>query len=154
MKQKLTKKNIIIVIAILVLLIILTIGIIFVNKDESNNKVLQEENNSNIKYNKNEKVVEDKNIDNITFTDFECSFDGTNSLIKYTITNKTNNTVNLGEYELIVKDKEGNILTNIMPNFDYDLKPKETYEMGNSVNIDLSDAYSIEFKLDNKKVVD
>ena len=40
-----------------------------------------------------------------------------------------------------------------MPNLDYKLKPNETYETGNAINIDITTANSIEIKLPNKKKV-
>lgn len=98
-------------------------------------------------YNTNEKVIEDKNINNITFSDIECVFDGNNSLLSYTITNNTQNPVTLGEYEIIVKDKKGTVLANLAPRLDLELKPGEAFNTGTSVNIDLSAAYEIELSL-------
>lgn len=141
-------------ILISVLSISLILGIVFItifmfNRkntiDESEKELLSE-----TIYNTNDKVVEDKNINDITFTNIECSFDGSNSLLSYTITNKTQEPVTLGEYEIVVKDKDGIVLANLVPQLDIELKPGESFDTGVSVNINLKDAYEIELVLENE----
>ena len=143
------KKTLLIITISICLVLVIILIIVMVNQ----NKPLEENRNNLIPgttYNNNDKVVEDKNINNITFTNIECSYDGNNSLLSYTITNKTQAPVTLGEYEIIVKDKDGEILTNLVPQLDMELKPGESFDTGVSVNIDLSDAYEIELVLGNE----
>jgi len=140
------KKKIIIAGGILLLLVIIAILLVFLNKDK---KIPIDEIRTpdEIQYNNNEQVIGDKEINNITFTNIECSYDGNNSLLTYTITNKTKETINLGEYEITIKDKDGNILAILAPNLDQDIAPNASYDTGNSINIDLTKAYSIELNL-------
>lgn len=149
MKEKSNQKKLMIGGGILILLIALAIGIVILNK-QVKKQPLQEEKTTNeteIKHNTNQQVVEDKEINNITFTNIECSYDGENSLLTYTITNKTTETINLGEYDITIKDKEGNILAILAPTLDQNIAPGESYETGNAINIDLTTAYSIELNL-------
>lgn len=144
------KKKTILISTILVCFIL---GIIFINLFLFKEIELTEETKTTSSpetiYNNNEKVVEDKTIKNITFTNIECSFDGNNSLLSYTIANKSQETVTLGEYEIIVKDKKETILANLAPRLDIELKPEESFDTGISSSIDLSSAYEIELVLEN-----
>ena len=134
----------------IIIIIILIIGFKLLPTQKKENKTnLSKETTTIEKHNTNEKVIEDKTINNIKFTDIDCVYDGNYSIITYKIINTGNTTVNLSEYELIVKDKEGNIITNILPDIDKNLQPNEEYETGNTINMDLSKAYSIEIQIDN-----
>lgn len=141
------KKTILIISIIVICCIGGVVGIILFNK---NNTKTEEPNTPKQEtiYNTNEKVVEDKNINDITFTNIECKFDGNNSLLTYTITNNKKESITLGEYEIIVKDKDGIILANLAPRLDSELKPSESFDTGTSINIDLSKAYEIELVLE------
>lgn len=139
-----------------ILLIILFIGIISItiflnNKNNTTNdtNTNTNKNNETIKNNTNKGVVEDKEIDGITFTNIKCTYDGSYSILKYTITNHNNQDINLGEYEIVVKDKDGNVLANIAPTLDYTLKKEEAYDTENIIDIDLSTAFSIELIINN-----
>lgn len=148
MKKK-TKTILISILSICLILGVTLIIVLMLNQNKT-----PEENNDNTTpettYNNNEKVIEDKNINNITFTNIECSYDGNNSLLSYTVTNKTQAPVTLGEYEIIVKDKDDKILANLVPQLDVELKPEESFDTGVSVGIDLSKAYAIELVLRNE----
>lgn len=105
-----------------------------------------------IVYNKNESFLKSQEIEGITFDKIECYFDGNESLISYTITNKTNNTIELNNYELLVKDNDNNTLTNIVINSNLTLEPNTEKTVRNRViGKDLSNAKSIELKTNIKK---
>ena len=138
------KKKVIPVIIFLVILVVAVIVLLvllrpFNKKDASPKKVI---------YNTNEKVIEDKDVNGILFTDIQCSFDGESSLITYKIVNHTKEAIKLGEYQVIIKDKDGGLLAVIVPSFDNEIAPDESFETGNFVsNVDLSNAYSMELEL-------
>lgn len=141
------KKKIIIGLIIFLICLIIISGLIIISNNQ--NQKPSEETNQNeetIKYNTN--LTEEKNIDNIIFTDIECSYDGFYSLLTYKIINKTNETINLEEYEIIVKDKDNNILANISPSITEALNPNEEIETGNTIDIDLSNATSMELVIE------
>ena len=125
-----------------------TVIVSFSNKDNQLKETKDEKaTDNNLKYNTNENIIEDKVINDISFKNIECSFDGNNSLLEYTITNHSDKEINLGEYEIIIKDKKDNILAILAPVIDYVLKPNESYDTGNAIDIDLSEAASLELNL-------
>lgn len=148
--EKIKSNKKLLIIGAITILLIAIVAVVIMNKNNNKNPI-DDPGKKEIHYNTNEKVVEDKNINNIAFTDIECSYDGNSSLLKYTITNHTGKTINLGEYEIIVKDKEGNVIANLAPVLDYDIGPEKSFETGNAINIDLRKAYSIELVLDKEE---
>ncbi|MEE3342460.1 MAG: hypothetical protein VZS44_00005 [Bacilli bacterium] len=138
-----TKNKKIIALLILIIIIILIPIIKYNNKDNNIKKIT---------YNKNKSFIKEHNIEGITFTNIKCSYDGKDSLISYTITNKTDKDIDLKDYKVLVKDKKGTIITYIYVDFNKKLKPKEQKQYRNSVvGVDLSKAHSMELKLNNKK---
>ena len=129
---------------ILLLIIIIIIGSI---------KIFTKENNTdNLVYNKNKSFLKKQNVGGIVFKDIKCTYDGKNSLISYTIVNKTEKKVNLNNYEIIVKDKNKKMMTKIVFSYNNDLLPNKEVEISNSVRgIDLSDARYMDLKLNSKK---
>ena len=61
--------------------------------------------------------------------------------------NTSNQTIHLGEYNIIIKDEEGILITEIKLNLDYDLKAGEEFYTTNSINEDLSNAYEMELNI-------
>ncbi len=151
--MKKEKKKKILIISIILILIIIAIIILILFKFPKNTKKTQNENNisnndsssQDIKYNQN--ITKDKDINGILFTNINCSYDGYFSLLTYTITNNTNETINLNEYEIMIKDKNDNILAIITPNLNQEINSKESIDTGNTINIDLTGAYSMELIL-------
>lgn len=119
------------------------------NKDDKPNNNKNKENNrdENIIYNDNKDVVSDKKVENVEFTNIECSFDGFRSLLTYTITNNGKDSISLDDYEIIVKDKNDNILAIMVPGDTSELKPKESLDIGNAIDIDLTKASKLELRL-------
>ena len=142
---------------ILICLILIGIGGYFIflssdqNASQDETKETETSTNNEVKYNTNQDVISDKIVDNISFTNIECYFDGNSSLLEYTITNHSDKDVNLGEYEITIKDKDDNILAIIAPTLDYVLKPNESYDTGNAIDIDLSKAVKLELNLNTSE---
>ena len=138
-KIKIKKKTIVIIIV----LILVLIGIIvLVNKKPKDN----------LKYNTNKTFVKNQKVEGIVFKNIKCTYDGKNSLISYTMVNKTKNKIYLKNYDVIVKDKNNNKLTRITANVTQSLSPKESVDMANEVvGVDLTNAYYMELKLNTNK---
>lgn len=132
------------IITIIILLIIFIIALFFIFKKEPNKKI--ENNNKNTEEKIN--IEKEQNINNIIFTNIKCEYDGHISLLKYTIINKTNKIINLGTYEIIVKDKNNEILANIVNVLNQDIKQNEKIDTATSIDIDLTTANSIELVLE------
>ena len=146
-EKKEKKKNYnmtIIGVIILVLVIAIGGGIIIFNRFSQKEPSDDVKNNEKTNYNTNTGVVEDKIINNILFSDIECSFDGNYSLLTYKITNQSNETMIIGDYEITVKDKSDNVLANMVLSITEELEPNESIDSGNAIDIDLREAYQIE----------
>ncbi len=104
-------------------------------------------------YNNNESFVKEQVIENLTFSNIKCTYDGKDSLISYTISNDTDKDISLKNYNVIVKNKKGVAITKIAADFSNSIKAHDKVEIVNSVvGVDLTDAYSMELKLNvNKK---
>ncbi len=143
-KGKIKKKNLTILTIGLIIIILIPL-IIYNNRNTNNNKIKK------IIYNKNKSFTKEQTIEGIIFSDIKCSYDGKNSLISYNITNQTDKEINLKNYKVLVKDKKGTIITNIFIDFNRKIPPKEKMTYKNSiVGVDLSNAHSMELKLNTK----
>ena len=149
----LTKRNLLLVILIILLMGGLIVGLNYFKNGSNKKKDIINESNkvneSNIKYNTNENFIKDKVSGDISFTNIECVYDGENSLLKYTITNNGDTNVKLNEYEVVVKDKNEEVLAVLVTILDEEIAPKKSYEAGNAIDIDLTDAYILELNLLN-----
>lgn len=137
------KKKIIILGSIAMILVV--IGTIIINQQQDHNVATT---NEKIKYNETKEFLRDIKTDTVTITDIKCSYDGNLSRIEYKITNQTNNTLYIGNYEILVKNKNGEIITNINPNLDRNLEAHQSTVVSNEINIDLTNAYKMEFSFD------
>ena len=137
---------------LMIILLTLILFITILKIIPSSKKAIKQTNiNSNIKNNINQNITKDKNINGISFTNIKYSYNKNISLITYTITNHTKNIINLGIYEIIIKDKSNNILAIIAPNIDHNINPEESYNTSNAIsNIDINKAYSMNIILNNK----
>lgn len=136
------KKSIIIgAFSILLLLIIIIIVIITINSNNNNNPTTNDP-----AYNNNKDVISDKNINGVTFSNIKCSWDGFPSLLEYTVTNNSNQTIILANYEIIIKDKQNKIMAITVPGSNQELKIGESLNLDNILTVDLSEATKIELK--------
>ncbi len=125
------------------IIIIVILAIIIIKNDKPETKTV---------YNKNESFVKEQNIGGIAFKNIKCSYDGKDSLISYTMVNKTEKKIYLNNYDVIVKDKKNVRLTKIAANVTQTFEPKESVKMANQVvGVDLTDAYYMELKLNTNK---
>ena len=141
--KRLSKKTIVGML-ILILLIVIIIGIVIIKNSVQKESNMNNDNNYKTNYNINEGIVENKIVNDILFSNIECSFDGNRSLFTYKITNNSKETGVLNDYEIIVKDKDDNILANMVISVTEELEPNESIETGNSIDIDLRGAKKLE----------
>ena len=129
---------------IIILIIIILISIIYYNNKNKNN-----DNIKKLIYNHNKSFTKEQVKEGVTFKNIKCYYNGKDSMISYIITNQTNETINLKNYKVLVKDKKGMVITNIFIDFDRKIAPKEEIKYKNSVtDADLSNAYSMELRLE------
>ena len=156
MKKERKKNKIGLIIIIVLILFILGIGVYFAinklvpNKDNNQaNQSTQEPENTEEIYNYRQDVIADKEVDGITFTNIDCYWDGENTIISYTITNTTNESINIGKYKIEAYDDTGTLIYNLSPYLDKKLEPNEEYEELISTADNLSKVYSIKISLNN-----
>ena len=106
----------------------------------------------NLIYNKNKSFIKHQKIKGIAFKDINCTYDGKNSLITYTIINETNKDIYLSNYDVIIRDKNKQIITKIVASYSENVPPKKKISMANSViGMNLTNAYYMELKLKTGK---
>lgn len=147
MKKK--KRNILMI--TLIILILLAISIIVAVKAlKSNNNSLTTTPDPEAEiYNYKQEVIQSQEVNGITFTNIECYWDGTNTNISYTITNTTDQIVNIGKYKIEAYDDTDTKIYSLSPYLGKDLSPGEEYEELISTADNLSEAYSIKISLNN-----
>ena len=138
-KRKIKKIYIIIICLICLLMFFGLIKLIGSNSKEVDDNLI---------YNKNKSFIKHQKINGIAFKDINCTYDGKNSLITYTIINETNNYIYLSNYDVIIRDKNKQIITKIVASYSENIPPKKKISMANSViGVNLSNAYYMELKL-------
>ena len=136
---KINKKYLLIVVAIVAIIIIFLM-------------VKNNTTDDGLKYNKNKSFTKSQKVEGIVFKNIKCTYDGKNSLISYTMINKTKKDIYLNNYDVIVKDKNNVKLTRISAHVTQTFASKESVEMANQVvGVDLTSAYYMELKLNTKK---
>lgn len=132
---------------IILLTILLIIGVVLVFTIKKNNKI-----DDGIKHNNNKSFVQNQKVKGIIFKNIKCIYDGKNSLISYTMVNKTGKKIYLNNYDVIVKDKNKVKLVRIAAHVTQTLSPNEPVDMANQVvGVDLTNAHYMELKLNTKK---
>ena len=131
-------------------IIIMISFFIIIKKNTTSSNVKNSISNDGYKYNNN--FIKKQKVDGIVFKNIKCTYDGSNSLISYTMVNETKKDIYLDNYDIIVKDKNNEKLTKISAHVTQTFKSKESVEMANQVvGVDLTDAYSMELKLNKEK---
>lgn len=100
-----------------------------------------------IKVNTNKDVIKNQEVDGIKMTN--TSMVTTNGLTKLvtSVTNDTDKDYKLDEYMIIIKDKDGKEIVKIRGYVGDTIKAGETRTINSSVDIDLSNAASIEYEV-------
>ena len=151
MKNK--KRNILII--LLIILILLAISIIIAVKTLSSNNESNKDPEIEIPdpdegiYNNRQEIIQSQEVNGITFTNIECYWDGTNTNISYTVTNTTDQTINIGKYKIEAYDDTDTKIYSLSPYLGQDLAPGAEYKEIISTADNLSEAYSIKISLNN-----
>ena len=107
----------------------------------------KEEQEPPIKVNTNENVIKDQEVEGLTMTNTSLVYEnGTTTLVTEVI-NNTKEDYTLKRIKIIVKDKEGNIITTLIGTIADTIKPGESRIIDSDTPIDLSEAESIEYSV-------
>ena len=107
----------------------------------------KEEQEPPIKVNTNENVIKDQEVEGLTMTNTSLVYEnGTTTLVTEVI-NNTKEDYPVKRIKIIVKDKEGNIITTLIGTIADTIKPGESRIIDSDTPIDLSEAESIEYSV-------
>lgn len=129
-------------------LILCLIGLVFLssnNKDTG--KSVKKSGDSSIVKNTNEGIIKNQKFKDLDFTSTSISYvKGTGSTFKVKVTNNTDNVVNIDSIDIILKDKDGNIITTLNTFLGGSIEPMQENLIKTTTKDDLTNAYSIEYK--------
>ena len=126
------------------ILLLMSIGLI---TGCSCSKKEEEKKKPDIKVNTEENVVKDQEVEGIQMTNASMITEDGLTTFQTKVTNNTGSDYTLNEYNIIVKDKEGNIIKTIPGYVGSTIKVGETKELKSTTNADMSKAYSVEYEV-------
>lgn len=162
-KFNLDKKQLIIILVVVVLVIVA--AVIFLsnggkkgNENNANTNQGNKTNNTNdindpnstgneLKPNTNEGVVGDKIIEGLKFTNSSLVTSEAGSNLITLVTNTTDTNIEVRIIDIIVKDKDGKLLVNMQGYVGGSIPAYDSREVYSSVDMDLSSATDIEYKI-------
>ena len=129
-------------------LILCLIGIIFISSSsKDDNKTVKRNGDSSIVKNTNEGIVKNQKFKDLDFTSTSISYvKGTGSTFKVKVTNNTDNTINVDSIDIILKDKDGNVITTLNTFLGGSIEPMQENLIKTTTKDDLTKAYSVEYK--------
>lgn len=136
------------IIIIIAALILCLIGIIFISSSsKDDNKTVKRNGDSSIVKNTNEGIVKNQKFKDLDFTSTSISYvKGTGSTFKVKVTNNTDNTINVDSIDIILKDKDGNVITTLNTFLGGSIEPMQENLIKTTTKDDLTKAYSVEYK--------
>lgn len=136
------------IIIIIAALILCLIGIIFISSSsKDDNKTIKRNGDSSIVKNTNEGIVKNQKFKDLDFTSTSISYvKGTGSTFKVKVTNNTDNTINIDSIDIILKDKDGNVITTLNTFLGGSIEPMQENLIKTTTKDDLTKAYSVEYK--------
>lgn len=136
------------IIIIIAALILCLIGIIFVSSSsKDDNKTIKRNGDSSIVKNTNEGIIKNQKFKDLDFTSTSISYvKGTGSTFKVKVTNNTDNTINIDSIDIILKDKDGNVITTLNTFLGGSIEPMQENLVKTTTKDDLTKAYSVEYK--------
>ena len=136
------------IIIIIAALILCLIGIIFISSSsKDDNKTVKRNGDSSIVKNTNEGIVKNQKFKDLDFTSTSISYvKGTGSTFKVKVTNNTDNTINIDSIDIMLKDKDGNVITTLNTFLGGSIEPMQENLIKTTTKDDLTKAYSVEYK--------
>lgn len=100
-----------------------------------------------IKKNKNENFLKYQIIDGLRFEKIDCVYDGKISTVSYEIKNVNDHEITFDGYDLQFLDKNDVLISSVALRITRTLDPGEVTTVSNEVFEDVSNAYSMNFKI-------
>lgn len=145
----------IIIIGCAVLLLIVAVVLVFVlggddDKDKDNGKDKNNGGdvvNNDPVNNTNPGVIEDKEQDGLKFTNASLVSTGNSATLTTNVQNTTDSDIEVRVFDIYVKDKDGNIIVQLLGYVGEVIPAGESRDIVSNVDMNLSDATDIEYKL-------
>jgi|GEM_PF-800202 len=129
--------------------LILTSSVFFLTLTGCGNKntvdIIDE--NEDIKVNTNNDITKDQNVDVFKLTNTSLVYENGTSTLVTTVQNTSSKTQYIKSFNIIIKDKEGNVLTTMLGYIGEEIFANETREITSSSDLDLSNAKSIDYTI-------
>ena len=135
------KKNIILTSILLIILFLITF-VVYVIIDNKRTDY-----NNDIKDGYNDALYDEVIIDNINIVIEEIKYDGEFSDISLKLVNNTEGTIMYDFIKLIFKDKDNNIVGELLTYNTGEIESKNSTVLRTSIDIDVSNAVSVEYEL-------
>lgn len=101
-------------------------------------------------YNTNEGVIEDKEVGGLKLTNTSLVSEEYSSTLVTLVTNPTDKTITAGLFKIHVKDKDGNEITTLPGYVGGEVPAGESREITSNVDMNLDNAYKIEYEIVDK----
>lgn len=149
-KKTVNKKVIIgVVAAIVVIVLAIVLVLAFKGKDEgtANNETGKEGPVANTQA----EIVKEFEINGLRFSNIAVITEGTTSYLTMDVTNPTNNLIKMKSVDIVMKDKDGNVLTTLLGYFGGEVPAGETRTISSQAEIDLTKAVTKEVTITKDK---
>lgn len=146
-KNCLNKNNYLVIIGIL--LIVLIVVIAFNKKDDLSDKKNNNKDKNNVVEvaNNNPGVVDDKEQDGLSFTNTMLLTSNNKSTLTTLVSNLTESDIDVRIFEIYIKDKTGNLMVTLQGYVGDVVPVGESREIVSYVDMNLKDAFNVEYKL-------
>ena len=101
--------------------------------------------NKEIESNTNENVIADKKLDDLTFTNTNLITENGVSELTTTVTNNSDIDITIDTFKILIRNKNGDIVKETVGYIGGIIKSKGSKMIITSMNIDLGNAYDIEY---------
>lgn len=146
MKDKISKKGLILIISLVVIILLLIIFMYIIPNTKKDNKPINT-NEPTIKVNDNKGVTEEKNVNGFVFSNTSIVFEDGLSTLSTTVTNNSASDYTNEKFNIIIKDKKGKEIVTIPGYLSKILEKGTSQKIFSSIDIDLSkEAFDLEFK--------
>lgn len=102
----------------------------------------------NAKMNNNENIIKEQTINNLIMNNVSLSYKDGISTFRVQITNNTTESISINQFNVIFKTENDSIITTLNGFLGDSLSGGESFNLTITSDIDLSEAYSLEYQID------
>lgn len=95
----------------------------------------------------NDELIKDQQVESFEFTNTSLVYENNASVLETLVTNKSDKTEYLSEFDILVKDKDGNVIVTLTGFIGSSIGAGESRVIASTYSEDLTKAASIEYKI-------